>query len=598
MEKETLKRRVGTFDLFAVGYGDLGSSIYYALGLTALFALGATPVALMLAGLVFVCTALTYAEMCSAFPEAGGSAAFTRHAFNDFVSFLAGWGLLLDYILTIAISAFSVPSYLSSTFDTFNLHFLDTVFAKVVTTIILIIFLLVLNIRGVREATYPSIILSFVTIVTQVLIVGIAAFYLVHIKDLIEIFQIGKGTALSPTWPQFWKGSAIAMVAYTGIESIAQLAAEAKNPTKIMPGAIKLTMFTLIVLYLGIACVALSAISPHELGTTYVTNPIAGITDHLPFGAKILTPWVGITAAIVLLIASNSGLIGASRLSYFMGQYYQIPINFYHLHPTYRTPYIALIFFGTLAGIIVVISRGQLMFLADLYNFGAMIAFSFAHLSLIVLRFKNPHLKRPYKVPLNIPLGKTKVPISAILGLIASVSVLFLIIITKPEGRYVGLGWMIIGTLMYFYYRRKKSLPALGRIKVESIKLAYNPFEFKKILVFAKKDDTKQVQIACEMAKLEKGMVYAVYVLEVPISIPFSLHLPQRMKVAEEALKKAEAIARENNINIELHIVHTRHPKTALINLVKKIKPDLFVLSSQDKKAISGPLKKYFNIKD
>ena len=116
IDKGTLKRVLGVFDLFAIGYGDLGSSIYYALGVTALFALGATPIAMILAGIVFICTALSYAEMSAAFHESGGSASYARHAFNDLVSFIAGWGLLLDYIVTIAISAFTVGPYLMTFF--------------------------------------------------------------------------------------------------------------------------------------------------------------------------------------------------------------------------------------------------------------------------------------------------------------------------------------------------------------------------------------------------------------------------------------------------------------------------------------------------
>src|SRR5579872_5392761 len=116
LEKKSLKRVLGASDLFAVAYGDLGSSIYYAFGITALYALGATPIALLIAGLVFICTALTYSEMATTFPEPGGSATFSRYAFNDLISFIAGWGLLLDYIVTVAISAFAIPPYVKYLF--------------------------------------------------------------------------------------------------------------------------------------------------------------------------------------------------------------------------------------------------------------------------------------------------------------------------------------------------------------------------------------------------------------------------------------------------------------------------------------------------
>src|SRR5439155_11355671 len=107
-----LRRSVGVPGLFATAYGNVGSSIYYALGLVAAHALGLTPLVFMFAGALFVLTAKTYAEGASMFPEAGGSSSFARHAFDDVVSFFAGWALSLDYIITIAISAFFVPHYL------------------------------------------------------------------------------------------------------------------------------------------------------------------------------------------------------------------------------------------------------------------------------------------------------------------------------------------------------------------------------------------------------------------------------------------------------------------------------------------------------
>src|SRR5271169_5552214 len=153
IDKGSLKRVLGITDLFAVGYGDLGSSIFYALGITALFALGATPLALLMAGVVFVCTALSYAELTSAFHESGGSASFARHAFNDLISFIAGWGLLLDYIVTIAISAFAVGPYLAYFFG--DLHKTPV---QIVFCLALILILLAMNVIGVKQSTRISLI--------------------------------------------------------------------------------------------------------------------------------------------------------------------------------------------------------------------------------------------------------------------------------------------------------------------------------------------------------------------------------------------------------------------------------------------------------
>ncbi|HEY5259943.1 MAG TPA: APC family permease, partial [Rhabdochlamydiaceae bacterium] len=292
LDRGSMKRVLGLSDLFAIGYGDLGSSIYYALGITALFALGATPIALAAAGLVFICTALTYAEMSALFHESGGSASFSRHAFNDLISFIAGWGLLLDYIVTIAISAFAVGPYLAYFFPE-----LKEVSVQIGFTIGLIGILFFLNMWGTKHSTRLSFALVGFTLVTQLVIIFIGAGWLFNLSAIIDQIRYN-----SPSWPEFFKGLAMAMVAYTGIESIAQLAAEAKKPTKNVPRAILIAMFVLVFMYLGLSVVALSAMSPKVLSTTYLQDPVAGIVAALPFGGSILGPWLGLLAAVLLFV--------------------------------------------------------------------------------------------------------------------------------------------------------------------------------------------------------------------------------------------------------------------------------------------------------
>src|SRR5213080_3731784 len=148
IETHGLRRSVGVPGLFATAYGNVGSSIYYALGLVAAHALGLTPVVFILAGGLFALTAKTYAEGASMFPEAGGSSSFARHAFNEVVSFFAGWALSLDYIITIAISAFFVPHYLSAFFPALGHGPGDVIGGATVIAI-----LAALNIRGIGEST-------------------------------------------------------------------------------------------------------------------------------------------------------------------------------------------------------------------------------------------------------------------------------------------------------------------------------------------------------------------------------------------------------------------------------------------------------------
>lgn len=580
LEKKSLKRALGAAELFAIGYGDVGSSIYYALGLTALYALGATPIALAIAGFVFICTALTYAEMATTFPEPGGAATFCRYAFNDLISFVAGWGLLLDYIVTIAISAFAIPPYIR-----YLVPFQNTTTVHVTATIGIIVGLYFLNVFGVKHSGRFSLILALVTIISQVFIIVVAGFLLLNLPHVISHLKIGvAGASWSPSWGEFLKGTVMAMVAYTGIESIAQLAAETKKPTIAIPKSIRWTMWTLVSLYFFISIVGLSVVSAKELGTTYIDDPIAGIVAALPFGGHWLAPWFGLIGGIILLIASNAGIIGASRLTFSMGEYYQVPHLFYKMHPRFRTPYISLAVFAILASVIVVLSRGKMLFLADLYNFGAQIAFCSAHLSLLVLRYKKPTMARPFRAPFNIPIGKGRSwPLTAIIGALATFSVWIAVIITKPEGRNLGFTWIALGLIMYILYRRKKKISATAQLEIQKIKIPeYHPMEVKNILVTARMlGNTEAIQTACQLAKTYGAKITAVYVIPIPLSLPMHAPMGRREEVGEAALKRAEAVAREYQLTIDLKLVRARTIEGALLDLVSHGEYDLVVVGAR-----------------
>ncbi len=586
LAKKNLRRVIGAGELFAIGYGDVGSSIYYTLGATALYALGATPIALLIAGCVFICTALTYAEMSSTFPEAGGSSTFTRYAFNDLISFIAGWGLLLDYLLTLAISAFTIPPYLKHLFGIFGIEPLLTGTMHTISVVVIIAFLFFINLIGIRSSGRFSLLLAIFTLVTQAGVVLMGSLLVLNLPYVFDHLAIGvKNASWSPDWWQFWKGTAMAMVAYTGIEAISQLAAEAKQPAVTIPRAIKWTITTVLFLYIGLASVGLSVVSPEELGTKYLEDAIGGIAMNFPVGGRILGPWVGVTAAIILLICANAGLIGCSRLIFSMGSRYQVPRIFFRLHPRFLTPHVALLLFSLLAIGVIVWSRNQMLLLADLYNFGAQIAFFFAHISLIVLRLKQPDLARPYKAPFNISLGKGRsVPLTAVFGAFASFSVWLLVVITKPDGRIAGLGWMIIGLLIYSLFRRKKQLPITGHVEVEEIKIPeYKPMHVKNILVTARtKGGIGALQTAVQIALEHKAKITAVYILDVPESIFLESELKEWEKKGMIALKRAEAVAREYHTHIDLQLVRSHSIQRALLGLIQKEKFDLVVIGASD----------------
>ena len=579
IDQGSMERVLGVKDLFAVGYGDLGSSIYYALGITAMFALGATPIALLIAGCVFACTALTYAEMSSVMHDSGGSATYSRMAFNDLISFIAGWGLLLDYIVTIAISAYSVGPYFS-----YFIPALAIVSYKIPFAALLVALIAFINYLGVKHSTRFSIFLTNITVLTQLIIVVIGLVTVFNITDFFAHLAIGgKDKIWSPSWIHFIKGVAMAMVAYTGIESMAQLSSEAKNPSKTVPRAIILSMFLLLFMYLFISAVSLSVLTPQELSTTYLEDPIRGIVENFPFGGAILAPWIGLLGSVILIVAANAGLIGASRLSFNMGENFQLPRVFYQLHKRRKTPHRALFLFAVFSVLIIVWSFGKLSFLADLYNFGAMLAFFAAHISLIAHRIRFPKVNRPFKIGFNITMFKRQIPITAILGAIATLSVWILVIVTKKEGRILGFAWFAIGLVIYFFYRKKYKISPVTQLKVEKVNVKeFKSHKVKKILLPIRGYNFEQmVHQACLLAKAYRAKLIIVHVIDMPFSISLGTNVYTKEVFGQSVLSEAQAIGIYEEIRVEAKTLRSRSVAKSLVSMVEQEEIDLLLLGSK-----------------
>ena len=378
----------------------------------------------------------------------------------------------------------------------------------------------------------------------------------------------------------------MAMVAYTGIESMAQLGGEARNPQKTVPRAIMLAMGTLLLMYLGLSLVALSSMTPGQLSGQYLEDPLAGIVASLPTGSSLLLPWVGILAAILLFVAANAGLVGASRLAFNMGEHLQLPRFFYRLTGKSKTPYIAIAIFGGLAALIVVASGGDLLFMANLYNFGAMLAFFCAHLSLIMHRIRFPDMERPFKVSFNLKIFKRAIPLTAVLGALATLAVWCLVVITKKDGRYLGLGWMIVGLVMYIWFRRSYRLSTVGSLQIDKVEFKdqdVTGFTPKKVLVLLRgvgydQEDCTTMNLACELCKEHDATLSIMLVEKVPFMMSFLVHNRASEKRATEALQRSQALALECGINSELLLIRARSSMAAITEVQKRAVFDLLIL--------------------
>lgn len=579
-----LERVVGVPGLVATAYGNVGSSIYYALGLVAGYALGLTPVVFIIAGFIFAMTAITYAEGTTAFPEAGGSSSFARHAFGEGTSFLAAWAQMLTYIVTIAISAFFVPHYLSVFWSPLKSAPWDVIVGAAVVG-----FLALLNIVGLKEAAKLNIGLAALDFLTQVGLVVVGMILLFSPGILLDQIQWG----IAPTWSDFVVAITVAMIAYTGIETVSNMSEEARNPAKTIPASIRSVVLLVVVMYATLPVVALSALPvtgnevdgfSTELGTTYTDDPILGVVDNLGIEGIVLTiaqVYVGLLAATILLIATNAAIIGVSRLTYSMGQHQQLPQRFQALHPKFKTPVVAILVFCAVA--VLVMTPAQTNFLGNLYAFGAMLSFSIAHLSIIAMRWKRGSTTLGYRGRPTIRVAGHEVPIFAVLGALGTGAAFVVVLFLHSAERWVGVSWLVIGGIVYYVYRRRQGLPLNRTVRREesgpSVDLELN---YTNILVpVVTGPASEEVVAAAGRLAADKGAgITLVTVVEVPTHLPLGADMFEREEACEGLLDHLRRIAAEYEVQVVTHVVRARNAGQIICEMARETGAELIMMSS------------------
>ncbi|HET6494313.1 MAG TPA: universal stress protein [Thermoleophilia bacterium] len=656
-EGEELNKVLGVPALFSTGYGNVGSSIYYALGVVAAAALGATPLVFILTGFLFVMTAWTYAEATAALPEAGGAASFVRRAFNEFASFGIGWGQMLVYTATIAISALFVPQYLSVFWPVLG----EKPF-NVIGGILTAILLMAVNVIGIKEASRINIVLALMDLATELIVVTLALVLLLQPTVLIEQIQWG----IAPTWRNFLYGLAIGTVAYTGIETISNMAEEAKHPGRDLPRAINMVIVVVLVIYIAMPLAGLSAMpignnvvpmdtdrpfhtlpvevipgepegtyvladdpetpvyvpveevdgvmvipaqQPAEgdveivddaeyatlygtrLASNYSDRPVLGVVLSLPNSvawAKVfLVPWVGVLAATILVAATNAGLIGVSRLTYSFGQHRQLPPMLGRLHAKRMTPYVSIIVFGAVACVLIL--PGEVGLLVDLYVFGSMISFTAAHVSLIVLRIKEPDLERPWRTPLNVRVKGYLLPVTAMIGGLGTFGAWLVIVWFQSGSRIIGFAWIIAGLIMYVVYRRSKGYSltkeAPRTIMPVSMKADIDYHNIMVPIVGSRVSDMMMV-LACQLATEKQSAIDGLYVIEVPLSLPIDAKLTRERQKADQSLGAAALIASQFKVPFAPHVVAARQAGHAIVKEADGKRSEVIILGTMRKRRI------------
>ncbi|MGA2320763.1 MAG: APC family permease [Solirubrobacteraceae bacterium] len=594
-----VRRSIGSPMLFTVVYSSLASAIYFSLGVIAGHALGLTPLVFLIAALLFALTSMTYVEGASLHQERGGSTVFARYAFNELVSFIAGWAILLDYVILIAVTTYSATQYLRVFWSPLGHH------QEALGLSLAFIALVVLsNIRGFggRSARRIGMLVAGdLALQSFIVVLGLVLFFSPH--TLLGPIHLGS----SPKWSDLIFALTVAAISFTSLESASGLAGEVRISRRGLKRMVASGTATVIFLYVGIALVAVTALPVHgghtELATRYLNAPMIGVVEHVHphWLEQVLKYLVGALATVTLVAAANASMLGLSRLAYSLSTNRQIPSGLGRLHPERSTPYVLIIIAGLISAGLVV--PEDLDFLVGIYAFGAMLAFTIAHLSICRLRYTEAERDRPYRVPLSVNFRGGALPLPAAFGALVSAAGWVAVMVVHEPARYVGLGWMAVGMALYVVYRRADETSLFRRVTVSpQILRAERPQErdYGSILVplFGTDLDDDIVQTAgllvsgepTDEAAIDRATIEAIWIFVIPMSLPLDASLPEaQIKHARQVLARAKAVGEEyTGVHVATATVRTRRAGYAIVDEARRRGVEAIVLAAEEPSRIRG----------
>jgi basic amino acid/polyamine antiporter, APA family len=581
-----LQRVLDAPALASIAYGEVASSLYFALGIVALHALGLTPAVLGVVGVLFLVVTLSYAEGTTSIGETGGAATFVRVAFNDFAGFLTGWALFLDYLIVIALSALFFPHYLGLAIGVQSIaqHPGDVIVGCVVIVAIALVRLF----RRTRLYSF-SLAVPLLDLVTQLLLVLLGFAFLFSPSALTHGLDLGT----QPTWHEVAFALPLALLAYTGLETVANLAEETRQPGRDLPRSLFTGIGAVVVVTVLIALVGLSAFPAEngttQLGTTWQRAPLMGIVyalgPHVAWWAeRALRMYVGLTGALVLLTAAATSNSGFGRLAYSLGEHGQLPRSFGRLsRRSLHSP--EAVVAAAVISIVLLLSTAfttnPVGFLASLYSFGVLVAFTAAQLAVVRLRFTRPELERPFRVPLSIRIRGAAVPLPTILGALATTAIFVAAMATHIGARYAGPIWLAVGVVVYLLVRRRRGTGLLEHVEpaaAEELPQA----EFSKILVPMKLGEIgeEMVATAVKLAQERGAAVVALHVIRVPLDQPLDAELAGDEERAAASLSEAAVLGSDLGVEVEGRSIRARSIGEAIVQAAEETGADLIVLGS------------------
>jgi APA family basic amino acid/polyamine antiporter len=580
-----LQRVLDAPALFSVAYGEIASSIYIALGIIALHALGLTPEVLAIVGALFLLVSLSYAEGTTAIPETGGAATFVRRAFNDLAGFLTGWALFLDYLIVIALSALFLPHYLGAALKWGSLEHNPW---DVVVGVSVVLGIAALRLVR-RSAFYRyGIVVAVLDLLTQLLLVVLGFAFLFSGDALTKGVSIGT----HPTWHQIVFALPLAMLAYTGLETVANLAEEAREPGRDLPRSLFSGIGLVVLIYVAIALVALSAFpatgGTTALGTEWLGAPLLGIVDALRdplpgFAASALRVYVGLTGAVILLVAVTTSISGFTRLAHSLGEHGQLPRAFGRLNRRTLVSPEAIVSAALISTALMIgtsFVRDDVAFLASLFSFGVLAAFTAAQLAVIKLRFSEPELPRPYRAPANVRLRGVEVPLPAIVGSAATFAIWIAALGTHSGARYGGPAWLAAGLVVYALVRRGRGEGLLEHVEAPPEVLPESAFTSILVPMKLGAIGEEMVATAVKLAQDSRTVVEALYVIRVPLDQPLEADLTEKEEAAAASLAEARLLGADHGVDVRVETIRARSIGDAIVSQAERRGNDLIVVGS------------------
>jgi APA family basic amino acid/polyamine antiporter len=547
---------------------------------------------------------MVYSEGAAMFLERGGSTTIARHAFNELVSFTAGWAILIDYVIVIAVAAITVPHYLAPISGS-----LADSSGEVIAAAVVIVVVAGLNVLGVtgRHRQPVLVVLALADLILQLAVIGVGA-AVAFDPDLLaaelDLFS-------SPSLEDLVYGAVIATIAFAGIEAASDLAPDLDWEPHELRRVIASGALLVPLMYAAMAAVALMVVpvgptpqGPESaLAGEYLDDPILGVVAGFEPGwlADAMKWAVVVIAPVVLLWAASTAMLGLSRHVYVLATNRQIPSWLGKLNSRYTTPHVAIAIAAVAAVGLVI--PGDVELLAGVYAFGALLAIAIGDLSVIRLRVKDPDRERPYRMPLDVSVRGHRLPLVALVAFGVTALAWVSVILYHEPAAYVGAAWMAFGLGGYVVYRlvfEGTSLTKRVTVPAEALWKHEPEVELASILVpvFGTALDDDIVGTAGRLAAAAEpdsadgrgAQLSVIYVLEQPLTVPLTAPPPaDKVAGAEAALKRAREVGEEyESVQVATELVPARKVGAGIVESARRLGVEAIVMGGEPPSRVRG----------